>query len=194
MATRRINLIPAEARPRGPLHWGRQLFTRQPALIVLLTMGLIVTLLWHGTAVIRYRHGIRVQQRRIRTLQTHLREQRAHAEQLRAQRQHLTDQRRPLEQRLALLDEADRHGLRWSEGLIAFSDLVPEELWVTHAIFARDQVTVRGTTTDNEVVSRFMQQLDASPKFRETTFTFTKKAEHEEQAVTEFEVLTRYVE
>lgn len=78
-------------------------------------------------------------------------------------------------EKLDLLLSASSSGRRYSALLAFISNLVPEDLWITHLVLSEAEIQLYGAATDNQLVSQFMSQLDDSHAFRNSHFASSEK-------------------
>lgn len=77
-----------------------------------------------------------------------------------------------------------------SQALVYMPTLIPDEIWINKLTVAGQQVVINGSTLDNQAVSKFMDSLNKSNKFKGSSFNFTQKNELGDATLYNFEVAT----
>lgn len=98
------------------------------------------------------------------------------------------------DQRLQYLKEAklDKPG-ELSQALVYLPTLIPQEIWINKLTISRDGVVINGSTLDNQAVSRFMDSLNKSDRFKGSSFNFTQKNEAGTSTLYNFEIATNLI-
>jgi len=78
--------------------------------------------------------------------------------------------------------------------LVYLPTLIPDEIWINKLLVSRDGVVLNGSTLNNQAVSKFMDGLNASSKFKGSNFNFTKKSEVGDTTLYNFEIATHIAE
>ena len=93
--------------------------------------------------------------------------------------------------RLQYLKEAkmDKPG-ELSQSLVYLPTLIPEEIWINKLTVNRDGAVINGSTLNNQAVSKFMDNLNRSNRFKGSSFNFTQKNEVGESTLFNFEIAT----
>ena len=93
--------------------------------------------------------------------------------------------------RLQYLKEAkmDKPG-ELSQSLVYLPTLIPEEIWINKLTISRDGAVINGSTLNNQAVSKFMDNLNRSNRFKGSSFNFTQKNEVGESTLFNFEIAT----
>jgi Tfp pilus assembly protein PilN len=191
MNPKRLNLLPPEWQPK-PLSLGGSL----PALRkhLPLTAGLLGGLSVGGLIWNAYQHSdpgaLRQNIQQTQLLQTQLSAdvQTRSAEQ-EARRAQLIDERNQLEKMLKMLSQPQQASVPVSEVLLRLSTRVPESVQITKLSYANNTLTIAGIAQQAQAVTVFVQELDRSHDFRNTTFAYTQR---ENQGKTKKEENTRY--
>jgi len=189
---KRINLLPRDMKKRLMPGWIKPalLKNRLSAAGAAALLVLFILLVWHGTALVRYRVALSSQKESLKKLQVQLKQAEQEYSQIQQERSAYVQEKKVLEERLQLLREARKSGIAWSKVLARISGLTPPEVWVNKIALGKDSVTIRGATEDNALVSDFMTQLDNSGMFFDTSFNYTQKSKLKDSPVIEFEVIT----
>jgi Tfp pilus assembly protein PilN len=189
---KRVNLVPHDSRARDLPSRIRQMFAQggiyKVGFIVLVLCG--VFFLWGGSSIARHRLAISFSQRAIRKAEGQLAQKQAEFETLQSKHRAVEKEREGIDRRLSLLQQVKRAGPEWSEILTQVSETVPQELFVTALAMDAEALSIQGVADDNDIIARFMKQLDDSSYFTETGFNYTRKADAAVGAKTEFEILT----
>lgn len=95
------------------------------------------------------------------------------------------------DERLQYLKEAklDKPG-ELSQALVYLPTLIPEEIWINKLTISRGGVVINGSTLNNQAVSKFMDSLNKSNKFKGSNFNFTQKNEVGTSTLYNFEIAT----
>lgn len=80
-----------------------------------------------------------------------------------------------------------------SEALVYFPTLMPDEIWINKLSVDREEMVIEGSTLNNQAISNLMESLNRSKKFRESSFSFTKKSTIGDITLYNFEVVTHLV-
>ena len=80
-----------------------------------------------------------------------------------------------------------------SQSLAYLTTLIPDEIWINKLSIYRDSIIINGSTLNNEAVSKFMDNLNGSNSFKESSFNFTQKGETSQAALYNFEIVTNLV-
>jgi len=94
-------------------------------------------------------------------------------------------------QRIELLDSKSSRGKAVSSVLVSVSELIPEEIWLKKIILNDDEISIKGETLDNTIVSKFMRDLDTHKIFEKTDFKYIQKVETELRTFIDFEITSR---
>ena len=192
---RRINLIPEEAKKITPRKWlkTRLLKSRTLRIISLVVIALILINLWQSTSLLRHRFAIASGKKKINELRTKVLRSRNVYDQTRQQKEGTEKEIKRIEEKFRLLQRVRAERTAWAVVLAHLSELVPENLWINKTTLNKKLISIIGTTFDNEVVSRFMELLDESDYFENTSFNYTQKKKLTDKAVINFEVTTNVV-
>ena len=79
---------------------------------------------------------------------------------------------------------------RYSRLLAFISNLIPEELWITHLVLNDAEIQIYGSTTNNQLISEFMGKLDDSHVFRNSHFASSEKQVVESHTLYNFQMTT----
>jgi len=88
--------------------------------------------------------------------------------------------------------KADKPG-ELSQSLVYLPTLIPEEIWINKLTINHDGVVINGSTLNNQAVSKFMDNLNKSNKFKGSSFNFTQKSEIGQTTLYNFEIATNLV-
>lgn len=75
-----------------------------------------------------------------------------------------------------------------SQALAYMPALMPEEIWINKLSVEGRRVVINGSTLDNQAVSRFIENLNRSNKFKNSSFNFTQKGELGDATLYNFEI------
>ncbi|MDP2942215.1 MAG: PilN domain-containing protein, partial [Candidatus Omnitrophota bacterium] len=81
-----------------------------------------------------------------------------------------------------------------SQALVYLPTLIPDEIWINKLLVSRDGVAINGSTLNNQAISKFMDSLNRSNKFKGSNFNFTKKSEIGDATLYNFEIATNLAE
>ena len=79
-----------------------------------------------------------------------------------------------------------------SQSLVYLPTLIPDEIWI-NKLTINNGVVINGSTLSNEAVSKFMDNLNKSNKFKGSSFNFTQKSEIGQTTLYNFEIATNLV-
>ena len=182
---KRINLIPKDIQSQSsvlrllPFKW-----------VVSAISILAVLFLWQVTVILRYSFNIRQQRQLTGKLQGQLNTASDAIVSIKAEREKVNARRTELVQRLSLLKDKSHQGIDWSGVLIELSKLIPKEIWIKNLKIDEISLIITGSSTNNTVISDFMENLDKAPLFEKTDFNFIRRAEDEKSETIEFEIKT----
>ncbi|MDD4879395.1 MAG: PilN domain-containing protein [Candidatus Omnitrophica bacterium] len=80
-----------------------------------------------------------------------------------------------------------------SQSLVYLPTLIPDEIWINKLTINRDGVIINGSTLNNQAVSKFIDNLNKSNKFKGSSFNFTQKSEIGQATLYNFEIATNLV-
>lgn len=80
-----------------------------------------------------------------------------------------------------------------SQSLVYLPTLIPDEIWINKLTIGSDGVIINGSTLNNQSVSKFMDNLNKSSKFKGSSFNFTQKSEIGQSTLYNFEIATNLV-
>lgn len=189
---KKINLIPPEARGVSAKNWLRiQLLARRlPVIITLVVLFFVLGSLWQITAHYRYKWMLSNAKKTFSQTQARLSSLNAEAARIQEEKDQAIKDVSRLESKCLLLEEAKKGGIKWTPVLIRLSRLVPEQIWINEISLNKDLISLRGTTFDNSLISRFMVALENEGYFKDTSFNYTQKAKLDDTGVINFEVTT----
>ena len=81
-----------------------------------------------------------------------------------------------------------------SQALVYLPTLIPDEIWINKLLVSRDGAVINGSTLNNQAISKFMDSLNRSNKFKGSNFNFTKKSEVGDAILYNFEIATNLAE
>lgn len=190
---KRINLIPGTLRKRGIGTGIVGRFFAQNNLLSSLAFFIVLFLAaytWQTLTVIHCKNTIARDRHKISKIQTDFASNKKAIEQIEAEKKTIIVDTKRIEGKIEVLRGGSVRSIGWSRVLAKLSSLVPDDLWISKVVFADKSVTLNGTTLDNAKVSGFMETLDRSGYFDNTTFSYTQKNEINKQPVMNFEINT----
>jgi Tfp pilus assembly protein PilN len=189
---KRFNLIPKHGRKSQPGPSGVNL-QGKPKVNIVLIIALIAVVLIALPNVINRRSGNKLANARARLEEAKKELGRRQSQRLQLAKDYdlLVKKRIAAEERLQYLKEAkaDKPG-ELSQALVYMPTLIPDEIWINKLTVAGQQVVINGSTLDNQAVSKFMDSLNKSDRFKGSSFNFTQKNELGDATLYNFEVAT----
>lgn len=192
---KRINLIPEEGKKPSFKRWFND-YAARPLIwrfILILAVLFVFINLWQAVSILRYRMITADAKGSIKRLEARLSEIKNESESLKVEKEKIDKEAKSVEEKLNLLNQARAQNIAWAATLSRLSKLLPDNLWVNKVTLSKDEIKIIGATLDNSIVSSFMATLDESGYFKDTGFTYTKKAKVDEREVIDFEVNTHLV-
>lgn len=77
-----------------------------------------------------------------------------------------------------------------SQALVYMPTLIPDEIWINKLTISGENMVINGSTLNNQAVSRFMDSLNKSNRFKGSSFNFTQKSELGDTTLYNFEIAT----
>ena len=192
---KRINLIPEEAKKLTPKLWLKKRLLKSRALkvIVLAIILLFAINMWQASSILRHKHAIASGKKKIAELRIKLTQSKEAAIEVKKEKGTVDDEIKRVAQKFGLLRKIQGRKSAWTIVLTRLSEIVPQNLWINNINMDKELITIVGTTFDNEIVSKFMEQLDESEYFEKTSFNYTQKKEFNDKPVIGFEVTTHAI-
>ena len=103
------------------------------------------------------------------------------------QERKLLEKKASLEDRLDLFTKSRRGKKDFSGLLVKIAALLPEEVWITKLSYSEKKLILVGSTSKNENVIGFLENLKKPDEFSDVVFNYTKRTEG--SSVFSFEVL-----
>lgn len=191
---RRLNLIP-KAGAGQPLRFagtGKPFF-RRPGLNVVLIAAVFLAILILSQHILGRQYKWRLAKAK-----NQLEAAKVQLSRLQTQQLNLSKDREALSKKKSLVDakleylklaERDKPG-ELSQALVYLPTLIPDEIWINKLSVGRDGVVINGSTLNNQAISKFMDTLNGSDKFKGSNFNFTKKSEVGDTTLYNFEIAT----
>ena len=193
MKTKRINLIPAEARILSFQGMIKKYFLKSRTHFIagVVIFLLVFIYLFQVFSSVRYTLKISLQKKNIKKLEVELSSAKEKQKALKKEKEVVDEENKGIQKRIAFLEGAKGEATQWSQVLLRLSKLAPADLWISKVYLGKDMITLDGTTLNNARVSAFMADLDGSGFFKDTSFNFTQKKEKKDSpTVITFEVTT----
>lgn len=192
---KRINLIPEEARKVTLAKWFKSLYFGQgPSRFILLGVSIFVIFnIYISFSLLRYKLAVSLGRNKVSKMMNKITEAQDAAAKIKAQADQVAGESKLIQDKLDVLLEGRADKIAWAGVLERLSRILPENLWVNKVVMNSKTITLDGVTFDNEVVGKFMSDLDKSGYFNQTGFNYTKKSELSGRPVIEFEVVTRLI-
>lgn len=183
MMMKRINLIPQENRIDSSWRSSMNVllfkdFSRSAVTILLILVGIGAFQL---VDTVRLKILISSRKGRIAKMEAQSSQHGNLYMQLQMQKEAVARQRKRIEDKIVSINRIKKNMARWSNILEDVSKITPPGISLHTVSLKKDLISIAGTTLDNISVSKFMQLLDDSGNFRDTSFAYTRK----EQAVDE---------
>jgi Tfp pilus assembly protein PilN len=192
---KRINLIPEEVKKVTLLKWLKSLYFG-PGISRLLLLGISIFVIFNlyiSYSLLHNKVAIALGKSKVSKMVEKMTEAQNAAAKIKIQMEQVVRESKYTQDKLDVLMEARTDKIAWAGILERLSKLLPENLWVNKVVMNDKTITIDGVTFDNEVVSKFMSELDKSGYFHQTGFNYTRKSELSGRAVIEFEVVTHLV-
>lgn len=192
----RVNLLPEEARLR-PVERLLLLVNRQFPRVLLGAVGSVVALgfllsLIQGVSLYRGRKGLKALKEEIRVLQVESQNKEAYFKQLDQVQQELQRQKGMMDLKLAYLEAAQSRPRIWAAVLEEMRRNLPHGVWLTDLETGPGgALRIAGGATDENLVTQFMSNLKASPRFSNVGFSYTEKDAIGQVRVVKFEIVCR---
>lgn len=192
---KRINLIPPEARNLSLYKRLRTVYFKTTILQVSIVIFVVLTLAFFATAVTsaNYKLSITLKEKQLKKLEEESDKYAGEKVKIQKERDRIEAENEFLQKRVLFLKDMSNDAVKWSDVLLVFSKLTPEDLWLNKISFNKDKIVLRGVTVDNMKVSEFMRLLENSGYFKFITFNFTQKKKTASAAeLVDFEVITSF--
>lgn len=95
-----------------------------------------------------------------------------------------------LKQRSDLLFSTSSKGKRYSELLALFSELLPQDLWISRFIMNEGEIQISGSTFNSQLIAELMNKLDASKGFKNSSFISSEKQIIDSHTLYNFQIST----
>lgn len=192
---KRVNLIPPETRKLSLYKRLRTVYFKTTILQVSIVIFVVLTLAFFVIAgsSANYKLSITLKEKQIKNLQEELSKYDEEKVKIQKERDKIEAENEFLQKKVSFLKDMSNEAVKWSDVLLVFSKLTPEDLWLNKISFNKDKIVLRGVTVDNMKVSKFMRLLENSGYFKFITFNFTQKKKTDSSAqLVDFEVITSF--
>lgn len=95
-----------------------------------------------------------------------------------------------LKQRSDLLFSTSSEGKRYSELLVLFSELLPQDLWIGRFIMNEGEILISGSTVNSQLIAELMNKLDQSKGFKNSSFISSEKQVIDSHTLYNFQIST----
>lgn len=187
---KRFNLVPRQGKRTPSVPSGANPRQR-PKVNILFIAALLAAVLIAAPNVLNRRSGDKLAGARMRLEEAKKELSRRQSQRLQIDKDRglLVKKKLAAEERLQYLKEArmDKPG-ELSQALVYMPTLIPDEIWINKLAVEGRQVVINGSTLDNQAVSKFMESLNRSNKFKGSSFNFTQKGELGDATLYNFEI------
>ena len=192
---KRINLIPRDSEQIFNKRWIKYQLRKNRFLqsSIVIVFILLLFNIWQATSIIRYKTLISFGNKKMASAQAKLNKSSLVLISIEKEKAVIDGQLEIHEKKLDVLNHAQRDKYRWAKLMKKLTEIVPNDLWLNKVVLNDRPITINGKSSDNSVVSSFMEALDESGYFQETNFNYTEKTEFSDIAVTSFEVTSKAV-
>lgn len=190
---KRINLLQAETKKAAAMKLPTIGILKSPfsRLVVIAIVGFISLNVWHATSLLRHEIAITAGKKAVAELEARLAYSQKMHQDIIEEKQEIDEKKKRVEAKARVLQQTQTERKDRAEILVELAKIVPEDLWLTKVAFKKGEATIGGATSSNEIVSRFMAELDKSDYFEGTNFNYTQKAKGQDKQVINFELTTR---
>ncbi|MDD5423893.1 MAG: PilN domain-containing protein [Candidatus Omnitrophica bacterium] len=189
---KRFNLMPRQGRKGQPAPSGAKQ-SGKPKINAVLVIALIAAVAIAVPNVINRRSGGALANARARLEEAKKELNRRQTQRLQIAKDYdlLVKKKLAAEERLQYLKSAkiDKPG-ELSQALVYMPTLIPDEIWINKLTVGGQKVVINGSTLDNQAVSKFMDSLNKSKKFKGSSFNFTQKSDLGDATLYNFEIAT----
>lgn len=192
---RRLNLIPKAG--AGQPFPAKGLFSGKPGLNIVLIVAVFLAALILSQYVLNQQYKGKLTKAKNQLEAAKVQLSRLQTQQLNLAKEHdtLSKKKSLVDAKLEYLKLAkrDKPG-ELSQALVYLPTLIPDEIWINKLLVSRDGVVINGSTLNNQAISKFMDSLNRSNKFKGSNFNFTKKSEIGDATLYNFEIATNLTE
>ncbi len=192
---RRLNLIPKAG--AGQAFAAKGLFFGRPGLNIILIVAVFLAALILSQYVLNQQYKWKLTKAKNQLEAAKVQLSRLQTQQLNLSKDYdaLSKKKSLVDAKLEYLKLAkrDKPG-ELSQALVYLPTLIPEEIWINKLLVSRDGVVINGSTLNNQAISKFMDSLSRSNKFKGSNFNFTKKSEIGDETLYNFEIATYLAE
>lgn len=187
---RKLNLLPPDLRPQPRGQALSRFATRSPAIVagVVGAVVLVAAGAWQASAAWRYRAATAQLRKELAQLKMAGTQRTEQQQTVAIQRAELLAQRERIKAKLELLAQARQPAVPMSQVLADVAQVLPEAVWVTRMNVADDTLKITGAAREPQLVATLITAMEASGRFRDTTFAYTQRLPQEKEQGFAFEV------
>lgn len=187
---KRFNLIPKQGRKAqaAPSGAGAR---KGPKVNILLVIALLAAVLIAAPNALNRRSGGKLEgaKTRLEEAKKELGRRQSQRVQIAKDYDLLVKKKLAAEEKLQYLKDAETgKPAELSQALVYMPTLIPDEIWINKLTVEGQRVVINGSTLDNQAVSRFMENLNRSGRFKGSSFNFTQKGELGDATLYNFEI------